>query len=153
MEYEAIAVGREHKGNIQRDSVIQRLLHPVTNGKGVVLGLDDGNRNVMVIQDVIGPLGLAPRDQLAPDDNPTLGEEDFAANLECLVPSGLNQGWCDELGADVGFAQGLFAHDPFFVITFYGSRNCGIYDPLSMSFSHPKNETSFPSWFRLHVNL
>lgn len=95
------AVGREHKRNIQRHGVIQRLLHPVADGKGVVLGLDDGNRNVLVIQDVIGPLGLAPRDQLAPDDNAALGEEHFAANLECLVPAGLNQGQRDAFGADV----------------------------------------------------
>ncbi len=114
MKHKAVAVGGEYKGNIQRGGVFQRLLHPVAHGMVVVLGLDQGDGNIgLVIEDVIGALGLAARDQLAADDDAALGETDFLANLEHGIPSGLYDGGRDELGADVAFAEVFFVHGVF----------------------------------------
>jgi len=51
---EAIAVAGKHKGHIQRFGVTQGLLHPRTQGMLVVLGLDNGNRQVwLVVKNVV----------------------------------------------------------------------------------------------------
>ena len=53
VEDEAVAVGGKYKGDIQGLGVIQPLLHPVADGVGVVLGLDQGDGYVgLVIEDV-----------------------------------------------------------------------------------------------------
>ena len=68
--------------------VVERLLHAVADAVVVVLGLDDGDRDVrLVVEDVVGALGLAARDQLAADDDPALGEADLLADLRHLVPA------------------------------------------------------------------
>ena len=55
--------------------VLERLLHAVADGVVVVLGLDDGDRDVrLVVENVVGALGLAAGDQLAADDDAALGE-------------------------------------------------------------------------------
>jgi len=87
---------------------IKRLLHPVAHGVVVLPGLDQGNRKVLVIENVISPLGLASRDQLATNDDAPFGEKDFTTNLECIIPSSLNDGWRDVLGANIRFAQVFF---------------------------------------------
>ena len=90
VEHEAVAVGGEHEGNVERRRRIQRLLHAVADGVVVVLGLDDGDGDVgLVVEDVVGALGLAARDQLAADDDAALGEADFLADLRHLVPARL----------------------------------------------------------------
>ena len=107
VEHEAVAVRGEHEGNVERCGVIERLLHPVADAVGIVLGLDQRQRNVrLVIEDIVGPLGLAASDQLAAHDDPALGEADLLADLQHLVPPGLAQGGRDELGADVALAKG-----------------------------------------------
>ena len=42
----------------------------------------------LVVEDVVGALGLAAGDQLAADDDAALGEADFLADLRHLVPAG-----------------------------------------------------------------
>ena len=71
----------------------------------------------LVVEDVIGPLGLAAGDQLAAHDDAALGENDFLANLHGFVPAGLYDGGRDELGADVTFAEVFLVHHSFFKIT------------------------------------
>ncbi len=113
VEHEAVAVRGEHEGDVERAGVVERLLHPVADAMGIVLGLDQGERDVrLVIEDVVGALGLAARDQLAAHDDPALGEADLLADLQHLVPPGLAQGGRDELGADVAFAEGALVHSP-----------------------------------------
>ncbi len=47
-------------------AVIERLLHAVADAVEIVFGLDQGQRNIrLVIKDVVGPLRLAARHQLA----------------------------------------------------------------------------------------
>ena len=110
MEHKAVAVGREHKGNIERRGIVERLLHPVAHGVVVVLGLDQSDGDVLVIEHVIGALGLAAGHQLAAHDDAAFGEAHLPANLRGLIPAGLNDGGGDVLGADVGFAEVLLVH-------------------------------------------
>jgi hypothetical protein len=105
VEHEAGAVRGENEGDVERDGVIERLLHPIADAVGIVLGLDQGERDVrLVIENVVGALGLAARDQLAAHDDPAFGEANFLADLQHLVPPSPSQGGRDELGADVTFA-------------------------------------------------
>ena len=48
---------------------------------------------------LIRPLGLAPSDQLAADDDAALGEAHLLPDLQHLVPARLAQSRRDELGA------------------------------------------------------
>ena len=97
---------------MQRLGIVEGLLHTVARRVGVVLGFNQGNGEIgLVVQDVIGPLGLAPADQLAAHDNAACGEADLAANLRCLVPAGLVQGRGNELGAHVAFAEACLLHN------------------------------------------
>jgi hypothetical protein len=48
--------------------------------------------------------------QLAPDNNPPLGQRKFFTDLGGHIPSGLFQGRCDELGADIPFGELFFIH-------------------------------------------
>jgi hypothetical protein len=61
VEHEPGAVRGEDEGNVERGGVIERLLHAVADDVRIVLGLDQRQRNVrLVIEDVVGALGLAP---------------------------------------------------------------------------------------------
>ena len=51
-----------------------------------------------------------PADQLAAHDDAALGEAHLLADLRHLVPPGLAQGRCDELGADVTFTEAFLVH-------------------------------------------
>src|ERR1700680_4579525 len=65
VEDEAVAIGRKNKRNIEGYGIVQGLLHAVADAVVVVLGLDDGDRDVgLVIKDVIGALGLPAGYQL-----------------------------------------------------------------------------------------
>ena len=111
MEHEAVAVRGEHEGDIERRGVVEALLHAVADAVGVVLGLDQRDRDVrLVVENVVGPLGLAARDQLAAHDDPALGEIDLLANLHHLVPPGALDGRQDELRADVAFGEASLVH-------------------------------------------
>ena len=111
MEDEAVAVRGEDEGDVERVGVVQRLLHAVADAVVVVLGLDQRERDVrLVVEDVVGALGLAAGDQLAADDDAALGEADLLADLRHLIPARLAHGGRDELGADVAFAEGFLVH-------------------------------------------
>ena len=106
MKDEAVAIGGKDKGNIEGYGVIEGLLHAVADAVVVVLGLDDGDRDVgLVVEDVVGALRLPARDQFSADDDPPFGESDFLADLHHPVPARALDGGTDELGADVAFAQ------------------------------------------------
>jgi hypothetical protein len=109
VEDEGVAVGGEDKGHAERQGVIERLLHPGGDGEAVVLDLDDRDWDAIVIEDVVGALGLAAGHQPAALDDAALGEIDLSANLGEFVPTGQKQGRSDEFDADVVFAQGLLA--------------------------------------------
>ena len=95
------------KGMLSVVGVVERLLHAVADAVVVVLGLDERDRDVgLVVEDVVGALGLAARDQLAANDDAALGEADLLADLQHLIPARLLHGGRDELGADVAFAEG-----------------------------------------------
>ena len=111
VEHEAVAVGRKHERNVQRFGIAQRLLHAVADGVVVVLGFDQGDRNVrLVLEDVVGPLARAPANQVAAHDDAAPGEAHLLADLRHLVPPGPAQGGRDELGADVAFGEVLLVH-------------------------------------------
>ena len=76
------------------------------------IGLDQCQRDVgLIIEDIVGPLGLTASDKLAANDDAALGEADLLADLRHHIPSRLPQSWRDELGADVTFAEASLVHD------------------------------------------
>lgn len=107
VEQKSVTVGCEHKRDIECRGVVQRLLHAIAHAAVIVLGLDESNGDALIVEDVIGSLRLAPRDQLASDNYATLGEADLATNLCGIIPPGLYDRRGDVLGADVGFAERL----------------------------------------------
>jgi len=82
------------------------LLHSGADAVVVVLGFDDGDRDVgLEVEDVVGKLGFPPTNRLALDDDSTLREIDFLADLGVNVPSRLLDSRRDVLGANVAFAE------------------------------------------------
>ena len=76
------------KGMFERRGIVEGLLHAVADAVVVVLGLDEGDGDVgLVVEDVVGALGLAAGDELAADDDPALGEADLLADLRHLIPA------------------------------------------------------------------
>ena len=68
--------------DVEGRGILESLLHAVADGVVVVFGLDEGDGDVrLVVEDVVGALGLAAGDQLAADDDPAFGEVDLLANL------------------------------------------------------------------------
>jgi hypothetical protein len=111
MKDKAIAVGREHKRDIEGHCIVKRLLHAVPHTVVVVLGLNDGDRDIgLVIKDVIGPLGLATGNELSPNDDAALGEGDLLADLHHPVPPRALHCGAYELGADIALAQVFLVH-------------------------------------------
>ena len=80
MQHETVAIAGENEWNVERSGVIQRLLHTIANSFEVVLGLNQSNREVPDIQHIVGPLGLATRDQLTSHDDPARRECHLATN-------------------------------------------------------------------------
>ena len=75
----------------------------------VVLGFDQGDRDVvLVVENVIGALGFAARDELATNDDAALGEADLFPDLCELIPARPLQCGRDELTANVAFAHRAF---------------------------------------------
>jgi hypothetical protein len=76
----------------------------------VILTLDDGDGDVrLVIKDVISALLFPALMDFPPNVNPPVREADILANLSVNVPTRRHECGRDELGADVAFAQLLFA--------------------------------------------
>lgn len=104
MFIEAIAVAAEHRGDVQDSGVIQPLLYACHHRMLVVLGLNDGDRDIgFVVKDVIRPLALATGSEIALHIDTAIGEADFLPDLFLHVPASLFQRGRDELGADVAF--------------------------------------------------
>ena len=59
---------------------------------------------------LVGPLALATADQLTAHNDAALGEAHLLPDLRYLDPPGVAQGRCDELGADVTFAEAFLVH-------------------------------------------
>lgn len=111
MEEEAVAIAGKDEGHLQGIGIGQGLLHAVAHGMLVVLGLDDGQRQVgLVVEDEVGAARLAPGMQPATDDDAALGEGNLLADLGVQVPARLDDGRRDELGADVPFGEVLLVH-------------------------------------------
>ena len=77
----------------------------------VVLGFNEGDGDVgLDVEDVVGALALAARDQPAADDDAALRERDLLADLRLEVPPGLQDGGRDELRAHLALVQVLLVH-------------------------------------------
>jgi len=101
-----VAVGGKNERNIEGYGIIEGLLHAVADAVVVVLGFDDGDRDVwFVIKDIIGALGLPAGNEFSADDDAPFGKSDFLADLHHPVPARALDGGTDEFGADVAFAQ------------------------------------------------
>ena len=107
VEDEAVAVGGEDEGDVERRRRSRgACCMPSPTLWLLSLASMSGDRDVgLVVEDVVGALGLAAGDQLAADDDPALGEADLLADLRHLVPARLLDGGRDELGADVAFGE------------------------------------------------
>ena len=111
---EGITVGAVGKRDIERFCVVERLLHPGTDRVVVVLGLDDSYGEVLlIVEKVVGLLGLASPDCLSPNDHPSLGEVALLPDLSHEIPLVSihpDKGRGDELGADVRFGECFLVH-------------------------------------------
>ena len=106
-----VAVGGKNERNIEGYGIIEGLLHAVADAVVVVLGLDDGDRDVrLVIKDIIGALGLPAGDEFPADNDAPFSKSDFLADLHHPVPARALDGGTDEFGADVAFAQILLIY-------------------------------------------
>jgi hypothetical protein len=108
---EAVPVRAVGERDVQHLGVPKRLLHAVADGVVVVLGLDDRDREIgLVEEDVVRPLGRTPADQLATHDHPAVGEAHLLAYLRHHVPLRPLDGRRDELRADVTLGERLLVH-------------------------------------------
>jgi hypothetical protein len=74
----------------------------------VVFCLDDGKRDVgFVGENVIGPFRFPTRHERTRNDNRSLGEKNFLADLHHFVPSRLLDGRGYEFGANIPFCKFL----------------------------------------------
>lgn len=104
MLIEAIAVAAEYSWYVQDGGVIQPLLYACHDRMLVVLGLNDGDRDIgFVVKDVIRPLALATGSEIALHIDTAIGKTDFLAHLFLHIPACLFQRRRDELGANVAF--------------------------------------------------
>jgi len=82
VEQEAIAIGAEHKRDLQHLSIAQRLLHTIADGVIIVLGFDDGDWDVRLIEkDIIDTFVLGSGMELAANDDASFGEGKFFSDL------------------------------------------------------------------------
>jgi hypothetical protein len=114
VEQEAVAVGREDERHVERGSVGQGLLHAAADGMGVVLGLDDREGEIGLVEEqVVGPLLLAAGGQLAANDDAAGRERVLAADLGMPVPPRRGEGGRDVVLADLRLVEGpLVGHRP-----------------------------------------
>src|SRR5262245_45084719 len=108
---EGVAIGSKDKGDAENFGVLKCLLHSVADAVVVVLGLDQRQRAVRLVQeDVIGAFPQSPCDEFAADNDSALREADLLANLRDDVPPGLLDCGRDELRADVALAECFLVH-------------------------------------------
>jgi len=68
------------------------------------------SEGLLVVENEIGLLRLAARDQLAANDNSAFGELNLLTNLQHLVPSRPRDGGQNEFRADVALREASFIH-------------------------------------------
>ena len=108
MQQEPVAIGTEHERDIHHLSIGKRLLHTCTDDVGIVLCLDNGNRNIgFKEQEVVCPPWIAPAHGIAPDKHTPVGDIHFFPDLVMMVPAGTHECGSDEFGTDVPFTEFL----------------------------------------------
>lgn len=113
---EGVAVRTEGAGDVEDSCVTKSLLHPLTDGVGIVLGLDDADGDSgLPLEHVVSPLALllVPGRHISSYNHRPWCEGEFAPNLADLIPSSLFNGGCDEEIANVTlgeFLLFLFGH-------------------------------------------
>jgi len=104
---EGVTIGAVGEGHIQYFGVLEGLLHAIADRVVVILGLDDGQRDVGFVEEqIVRLLRLPPLHGLAADDDAAFGEISLLADLGHHVP--LAAVYSDQrgryiLGADVCF--------------------------------------------------
>jgi hypothetical protein len=69
-----IAIRRKNKWNLQRFGIAKRLLNAVPDAAVVIFGLDDGERDIWLVEeDVVSAFGFSTRDELAANNAPAAG--------------------------------------------------------------------------------
>ena len=91
VEHKPVTIRGEHKRDVENVGVLDRLLHPMAHTQRVILGLDNRQTNVLVVQNVVRPLLLAPRVAFAPSNHPPIREAHFLADVGVEVSMGLNE--------------------------------------------------------------
>ena len=112
VEVKGITVAAENKRDVQGLAITQRLLDSRADRMVVVLGLDNGDRDVgLVVENVVGSLLLAARVNLATHIDSPVREANLLANLRVDVPPRRDNARRDELRTDVALAQAFLVHD------------------------------------------
>jgi hypothetical protein len=125
----AVAVRAVSKRHIQQFGISDGLLHARSHGVIVVFGFDDRQRNIrLVIENVIRALLCAARIEFASHEDATLGERYFFSNLRIAIPAcNINKRGCDELCADIAFAESFPVGDVQLVWPLPGFARFGVY--------------------------
>ena len=111
MFQKSIAVCAEGKWHVKSLGTGEGLLHAGTHRVTVVLGLNHGYGHArLLIEHIISPTSLSPRDLRAPHDDPTRRERHFFANLGLQVPSGGDKRGRDVFGTNITFAEVAIIH-------------------------------------------
>ena len=93
MEQEAVTITGKHERHVERLGIAEGLLHAGAERVFVVLRLDDGNGQVLlVIEDVVSSTRLATAVHFAAHDDASLGEADFLAYLLVQIPASVANG-------------------------------------------------------------
>src|SRR5262249_32124670 len=147
---EGVAVRAVGEWYVEDLCVLERLLHAVADGMGVVLGFDHSDRQARLeVEDVVGLLCFATLDRLAADDGAALGEVEPLAQLRHhvpLAPVGTNERGRDELGADIRLGEPLLVHAASLVAE-NGRRRCVIERPARSG-----NRRAAHANVRIHVS-
>ena len=113
MEQKAIAIAGKHERNVERFGIAEGLLHAGAERVLVVLRLDDGNGQVLlVIEDVVSSTRLATAVHFAAHDNASLGEADFLTYLLMQIPASVTNGRGNEFAADITLGKRFLVHAP-----------------------------------------
>lgn len=110
MVHKAFTIAGEYERRVQRGGIIERLLHAVRCTEDALLGFDDSERDVLVVQHEVRLLRPATADQLAADDDTAFGEAHLPADMRCLIPTGIDDCRSDIFNADVVFAELVFIY-------------------------------------------
>lgn len=111
---EGVAVRTVGEGKVENLGIFERLRHTGSDGVVVVLGFENGEREVRFIgEEVVGFFRFTAFHRLSPHDDAALSEIRFFADLSHHIPLGVvrtHQRGRDELGADVSLGERFFVH-------------------------------------------